>query len=68
MAFAKVSCEAKMLRHGSVFVNKGKIAQRHQSANETAANLKCESRIYINKRDESETRKMNRENESQNGK
>ena len=68
MAFAKVSREAKMSRHGSVFANKGKIARRHRSVNETAANLKCESRIYINKQDESKTRKMNPENEGKNGK
>ena len=64
MAFAKVSREAKMSRHGSIFANKGKIVRRHQSANKTAANLECESRIYINEQDESETWKMNRENES----
>ena len=47
VAFAKVSREAKMSRHGSVFANKGEIVQRHQGANKMAANLECESRIYI---------------------
>ena len=41
MAFAMVSHEAKMSRHGSVFVNEGKLTEGMECELETEVNSEC---------------------------